>query len=111
MSTYQGRMLVLSNHSNLHMLFEVVAQALTKGEGMGGDACEAIMGYLVEKGVAADRLSMVGHGSEKTEDGQAARRVEFNILEKETRSMKPAAEEAPAEEGGGEAPAEEASAE
>lgn len=72
---------------------------------------EAIMGYLVEKGVAAERLSMVGHGSEKTEDGQAARRVEFNILEKETRSMKPAAEEAPAEEGGDEAPAEEASAE
>ena len=59
MSTYQGRMLVLSNHSNLHMLFEVVAQALTKGEGMGGDSCEAIMGYLTHSADAARWLVQV----------------------------------------------------
>lgn len=68
MSTYQGRMLVLSNHSNLHMLFEVVAQALTKGEGMGGDACEAIMGYLTHSADAARWLVQVGSAMDERDE-------------------------------------------
>jgi hypothetical protein len=68
MSTYQGRMLVLSNHSNLHMLFEVVAQALTKGEGMGGDACEAIMGYLTHPSDAARWLVQVGSAMDERDE-------------------------------------------
>lgn len=55
------------------------------------ERADAVVAYMVEKGVAAERLKSIGHGQtmplvkpEKTDEDKAKnRRVEFNILEQD----------------------------
>lgn len=55
------------------------------------ERADAVLKYLVDKGIAAERLKAIGHGQEKPlvspektdEDRAKNRRVEFNILEQD----------------------------